>query len=97
MGLNVRLSLTLVPGLITPVATWGPLCELHGGQMTVSLFSRITCSQTIFLRGHQGTSPSSRLRTVGLTLLFLLPSIYNRAAEEERTATNLVKIKSVVS
>lgn len=97
MGLKVGLSLTLVPGLITPAATWGPLCELHGGWTTVSLFSRITCSQTIFLRGHQGTSPSTRLRTVGLTLLFLLPSIYNGTEEEERTATSLVKIKSVVS
>lgn len=65
--------------------------------MTVSLFARITCSQTIFLRGHQGTAPSSGLRTVGLTLLFLLHSMYNGAAEEDRTATSLVKIKSVVS
>lgn len=71
----VELSLYLVSGLITPVGIWGPLWELRGSWMTVSLFSRITCSQTIFLRGHLGMSPSSRLRTVGLTLLLFLPSM----------------------
>jgi len=81
-SLKVGISLTLIYGLITPVATWGPLCELHEGWMTVSLFSRITCSQTIFLRGRQGTASSSRLRTVGLTLLFLRPSMYNITAKE---------------
>lgn len=96
-SLKVGLSLTLVPGLITPAETWGLLCELHGVFMAVTLFSRITCSQTIFLRGHQATAPSFRPRTVDLTLLFLIPPVYNRAAEEERTVANLVKIKSAFS
>lgn len=65
--------------------------------MAVTLFSRITCSQTIFLTGHQATASSFRLRTMDLTLLFLIPPMYNRAVEEGRTVANLVKIKSVFS
>lgn len=64
--------------------------------MAVTLFSRITCLQTIFLTGHQGTAPSFRLRIIDLALLFLIPPMYNRAAEK-RTVANLMKIKSVFS
>lgn len=96
-SLEMGLSLTLIPGLITPGEARGPLCELCGGCMAVTSFSRITCSQTIFLTGHQGTAPSFRLTTIDLTLLFLIPPVYNRAAEERRTVANLVKIKSAFS
>lgn len=96
-SLEVGLSLTLIPGFIIPAEARGPLCELCGGCMGVTPFSRLTCSQTIFLTGHQGAAPSFRLRTMDLTLLFLIPPVYIRTAEEGRTVANLVKIKSVFS
>lgn len=84
-GLKVRLSLILLPGLITPVATWGPCCELHGVWMTVSLLSRITCSQTISLRRHQGTALPSRLRTVDLPLVFFALYVQQLSRGRERS------------
>lgn len=93
-SLKMGLSLTLSLCFIIPIATWRPLCQLNWVWVIVFLFARIICSQAIFLLWHRGMAPS--FQRSSLTLLFLFPSIYNRVAEEERTTSNLTKIKSAL-